>query len=93
MYTKGEWFIYTEFETPEIMSKNKKIAIVCRPSMGITKETEANAQLIASAPKMYEACKFTKLHTSGEYFKAGRILSGEDVAILQMIQDKLNEDY
>ena len=61
MYTKGEW---------EVSSSGKRIWVTGVDSSGIhfvepiaeikdlNKHAEANAQLIAAAPDLYEACKW-----------------------------------
>ena len=54
-YTKGEWKVSKPFkEIPYSVSSNEKYPIA---RLGFTQEDEANAQLIASAPDMYEALK------------------------------------
>ena len=65
-YTKGEW--YLEQETGLILSvpEGEDVPVVIvnvGKSGGVTPKTlselEANANLIASAPDLYEACKLT----------------------------------
>jgi len=66
MYTKGEWRVdrkRSSFEY-DIYSKDNPPKVIARVPSGVSNysrlvpaEGEANAQLIASAPDLYEACK------------------------------------
>ncbi len=55
-YTKGEW--KATLEDGEWCVKADNVDYVCNCDWGANQLTcEANAQLIAAAPDMYEACK------------------------------------
>ena len=64
-YTKGEWKVSKPFkEIPYSVSSNEKYPIA---RLGFTQEDETNAQLIASAPDLYEALK-ELVGICGEFF-------------------------
>ena len=57
------WQVSKPFkEIPYSVSSNEKYPIA---RLGFTQEDEANAQLIASAPDLYEALKLSRLHCAG----------------------------
>ena len=58
-YTKGPWKIGDDIQQPEICTQDGKIriAIIAISGFGVSEEHDANAQLIASAPELLEACK------------------------------------
>ena len=69
-YTKGEWKIYRDSMVAQtgVVSEdgigffNRSIAeIVCNDDSTL-EEIEANAHLIAAAPKLYEVCKYLAEH-------------------------------
>lgn len=59
-HTKGEWYIDTRLglKLPKIRSSvHTEGQGICLMNAG--KEAEANAKIIAAAPELLEACKFT----------------------------------
>lgn len=55
-YTKGEWKVKDWHTSIEVKCGNKVIADLDRSNCSLV-EDEANANLIAQAPRMYEALK------------------------------------
>ena len=60
-YTKGKWYVKDWHTRIEIRCERSVIANLDSSDFTLV-EDEANAQLIASAPDMYEACEMTLRH-------------------------------
>ncbi len=86
MYTKGGWEADTaDSNMINVFSSNQVVAICRKDGWDLNiKEAEANAQLIASAPDMYEALK-AALDFFTQYDIQQKVISGISLQLNQAL--------